>query len=91
MGDVSWATLPAPLSNNTLLLAHKVLVLLEARVSMGRQHLPMCVHVDALALCLLEKHIQVMHVMPCHQDALPRHWIQWDLGGDGGTKPVRRW
>jgi hypothetical protein len=57
---------------------------------MCRQHLPVSVHVDALALCLLQQCVQVMHVMSSHQDALPRHGVQLDLGGCGSSKSEKR-
>mmetsp|Transcript_27180 Transcript_27180/g.59339 ORF Transcript_27180/g.59339 Transcript_27180/m.59339 type:complete len:241 (-) Transcript_27180:871-1593(-) len=61
----------------TSVVACQVRVLLESGVAMRRQHLPVCVHVDALALGLLQQLLQVMHVVTRHQDALA------GLGGEG--------
>ena len=56
---------------------------------MSRQHLAVCVHIDASALCLLEQVFQVMHVMATDEDGLALGRGQLHLGRYRMTKPNR--
>mmetsp|Transcript_4621 Transcript_4621/g.13908 ORF Transcript_4621/g.13908 Transcript_4621/m.13908 type:complete len:265 (+) Transcript_4621:2764-3558(+) len=55
------------------IVALEVRVLLQSRVAVRRHHLAVRVHVDALALGLLQQVVQVVHVVARDQDGLARH------------------
>jgi len=61
----------------------EVLVFLQRRVTMGGQHLPVGVDVDALALRLLQKRFEVLQVMSGHQNGLAFLVTQRTLVGTG--------
>lgn len=60
-------------------LPSQVLVLLQAGVAVGREHLAMGVHVNPSSLSLLEQLVQVMHVVPLQRNSQ-------EMGGCGGPR-----
>ena len=42
---------------------HEVVIFLEKRIIMSRQHLTMCVHIDPCAFCLFQQLLQVSQVV----------------------------
>jgi hypothetical protein len=52
------------------IVADKVLVLAEAGVAVGGKHLSVRVHIDALALRLLEQRLEVLQVVARDEDGL---------------------
>lgn len=55
---------------------------------MAREHLAVCVHVDACALGLLQQVLQVVHVMAADQNGLALLGGDAHLGGCGVAVPV---
>ncbi len=64
----------------TAVVAYQMRVLLQFGIAVGRQHLTMGIDVDALALGLLEKLLEVLQVMAGDQDGLARHVAHQHLG-----------
>ncbi len=52
-------------------MACQMVVVAKFRVAVSREHLSMCVHVDAGALRLIQNILQVVHVVATDQRDIP--------------------
>eukprot|EP00047_Mylnosiga_fluctuans_P010859 m.18297 g.18297 ORF g.18297 m.18297 type:complete len:532 (+) comp3326_c0_seq1:416-2011(+) len=77
LGELKLLELP-----RATVVADKVLVLLQAGVAVGGEHLAVGVHVHAGALGLLQQLLEIVHVVAGNEDALPGHGGDLDGRGD---------
>lgn len=65
----------------TAIVSRKVRELLQLRVRVRREQLPVRVHVDPLPFRLLQKLVGVTNVVSADEDSLSRNWVTQNLDG----------